>query len=307
MSVPYAKVVVNPVAGGGLVGREWPRIERKLREVGLMFDHEFTRSSGHATEIAKEAANTGYRCLVAVGGDGTVNEVANGILCSAHSANIILGIVSSGTACSFVRSLGIVQDYSGSSPLVIGRGSKLIDIGVVQCRNRGQLVKRFFVNEASVGFPAEIANAWTSLPGHFGHRINLGLRAIAGYGCLAIHRNKRVRLRVENEVESVCICTIVVANGQYFADGMLIAPHASLDDHLLDVIILEDVSKTYLLKMRPALYDGSHIGLSKVRERKIATIAVESDEQLLVETDGEIIGEVPASFSLIPSALTIMV
>jgi diacylglycerol kinase family enzyme len=88
---------------------------------------------------------------------------------------------------------------------------------------------------------------------------------------------------------------------------MLIAPHANLDDHLLDAIILEDVSKTYLLKMRPAFYKGSHIGFPKVRERKISTIAVESDEQLLVETDGEIIGEVPASFSLIPSALTIMV
>lgn len=306
MLLRYAKVVVNPIAGGGLVGREWPRIERELREVGLSFDREFTRSPGHATEIAKQAADTGYRCLIAVGGDGTVNEVANGILCSVHSANIILGIVRSGTACSFVRSLGIVQDDGGSSPLVIGRRSRLIDIGVVQCWDSGQLVKRFFVNEASVGFPAAVADVWTSLPGHFGHRINLGLRAIAGYKCLAIHRNKRVRLRVGNEVQSVCICTIVVANGQYFADGMLIAPHASLDDHLLDAIIFEDVSKAYLLKMRPALYDGSHIGLPKVRERKIATKAVESDEQLLVETDGEIIGEGPASFSLIPSALNIM-
>ena len=303
----YAKVIVNPSAGAGKTAKVWPDVLATLRKSGLDFDYDLTTARGQTTEIARIAAVQGYKLVVSVGGDGTANEVANGLFQSGCLDKVALGIVATGTVCSFVRSLGIVQDYSGSSPFVIGRGSKVIDIGVVQCRNGGQLVKRFFVNEASVGFPAEIADAWTSLPGHFGHRINLGLRAIAGYGCLAIHRNKRVRLCVENEVESVSTCAIVVANGQYFADGMLIAPHANLDDQLLDMIVFEGMSKTYLLKMRPALYDGSHIGLSKVKERKIATITVESDEQLLVETDGEIIGEAPASFSLIPSALTIMV
>ena len=307
MPESYAKVIVNPVAGSHSVGREWSRISKQLRKAGLSFDYEFTERAGHAIEIARRSTDSGYNCLIAVGGDGTVNEVVNGILQSNKSGNTVLGIVAAGTAHAFALSLGIAEDYVNACSLLAGQGRALIDVGVVQCRCQGQLIERFFVNEASVGFPAEIVDAGTSLPGHFGHRINLGLRAIAGYGHLAIHQNKVVRLRVGNEVEPVCICTIVVANGRYFADGMLIAPHASLDDGLLDIVIIGDVTKSELLKMRPALYDGNHIGLSKVREKKIATIAVESDEQLFVETDGEIIGESPASFWVIPSALTVVV
>lgn len=107
MSVPYAKVIVNPTAGGYSVHREWPRIRKQLRSIGLSFDYEYSEGVGHAIEVAKAAVDAGYRYLVAVGGDGTINEVANGILCSTGSASTILGVVSVGTACSFTRSIGI--------------------------------------------------------------------------------------------------------------------------------------------------------------------------------------------------------
>ena len=98
-----------------------------------------------------------------------------------------------------------------------------------------------------------------------------------------------------------------MANGRYLADGMQIAPHASLDDGLLDVVIIGDVTKSELLKIRPTLYNGSHIRHAKIREKKTTTVTIESDEQLLVEADGELLGEGPASFWVIPSALTVVV
>jgi diacylglycerol kinase (ATP) len=183
----------------------------------------------------------------------------------------------------------------------------LIDVGVVQCWSQGQSIKRFFVNEASVGFSAEIVDAWKYLPTRFGHSLNLALRAVAGYKSLATHRNQRLSFRVGNEVEAICCCTVVVANGRYLADGMQIAPHASLDDGLLDVVIVGDVTKSELLKIRPTLYNGSHIRHAKIRERKTTTVTIESDEQLLVEADGDILGEGPASFWVMPSALTVVV
>jgi len=307
MPESYAKVIVNPVAGSRSVGREWSRISRQLRKAGLSFDYEFTERAGHAMEIARRSADSGYHCLIAVGGDGTVNEVANGILSSTRSGNTILGIVGTGTAHAFALSLGIAEDYVDACSLLTGQGRALIDVGVVQCWSRGQSIKRFFVNEASIGFPAEIVAAWKRLPNRFGHSLNLALRRVAGYKCLATHRNKRVRLRVGNEVESTCSCAIVVANGQYFADRMQIAPHASLDDGLLDVVFIGDVTKSELLKIRPTLYNGSHIRHPKIREKKITTITIESDEHLLVEADGDILGESPASFWVIPSALTVVV
>lgn len=307
MPESYAKVIVNPVAGSRSVGREWSRISRQLREAGLSFDYELTKHAGHAMEIARRSADDGYHCLIAVGGDGTVNEVANGILRSTRSGNTILGIAGMGTAHAFALSLGIGEDYANAFSLLTGQGRALIDVGVVQCWSQGQSIKRFFVNEASVGFSAEIVDAWKYLPTRFGHSLNLALRTIAGYKSLTTHRNQRLSLRVGNEVESICCCAVVVANGRYLADGMQIAPHASLDDGLLDVVIIGDVTKYELLKIRPTLYNGSHIKHTKIREKKTTTITIESDEQLLVEADGDILGEGPASFWVMPSALTVVV
>jgi YegS/Rv2252/BmrU family lipid kinase len=258
-------------------------------------------------EIARRSADDGYHCLIAVGGDGTVNEVANGILRSTRSGNTILGIAGMGTAHAFALSLGIGEDYANAFSLLTGQGRALIDVGVVQCCSQGQTIKRFFVNEASVGFSAEVVDAWKSLPNRFGNSINLALRTVAAYKSLATHRNKRVRLHVGNDVESIYICAVVVANGQYMADRMQIAPHASIDDGLLDAVIVGDLAKCELLKIRPTLHNGSHIRHAMIREKKTTTVTIESDEQLLVEADGELLGESPASFWVIPSALTVVV
>ena len=305
----HAKVIVNPQAGSRSVGRQWPQINRQLQKAGLSFDHEFTQGSGHALDIASRAISSGYNYLIAVGGDGTVNEVANGILRSVKPPSIILGIVNTGTAHAFAFSLGFADgnrnnnDYS----YLTRQRRVLIDIGVVKCRNHGQSVERFFVNEASMGLAAEIVDAWKSLPNRFGKGVNFALRNVAGYKALAIHRNKRVRLQIGDEVESIPICTLVLSNGQYCADRMLIAPHASLDDGLLNAIVVGDVSRFEVLKIRPRLYDGSHLKHSRIREIKTTTVTIESDERLLVEADGEILGECPASFRVMPSALTVVV
>jgi len=307
MPVSNAKVIINPVAGGHSARREWPQISRQLQKVGLLFDYEFTRRAGHATEIAIRAIDTGYRYLIAVGGDGTVSEVVNGMLRSGKSADSIIGIVSAGTAHVFSLSLlGIDEDHIHACSRLASRRKVQVDVGLVRCWSHGRPVERFFVNEASVGFSAEIVGAWRSLPGNLGRGINLPFRVVAGYKALAMHRNKTVRIRMGNEIESLCICTIVVANGQYCGDRMLIAPHASLNDGLLDAIIVEKVSKSELIKIRPTLYDGSHISHVKIREKKISAFTIESDRPLLVEADGDVIGESPASFQVMPSALTVV-
>ena len=306
----HAKVIVNPEAGSRSVGRQWPHINRQLQKTGLSFDYEFTKGAGHAIDIASRAISSGYRYLIAVGGDGTVNEVANGILRSSNPLSIIFGVVSAGTAHAFSFSLGVAEDYNNSTSacsFLADQRRALIDVGVVQCWNHGQSTERFFLNEASIGFSAEIVDAWKSLPNRFGKRVNIALRTVAGYKSLAIHRNKNVKLHIGNEVESISICTVVVSNGQYFADRMLIAPHASLDDGLLNAIVVGDVSKLELLRIRPTLYDGSHVKHPKIREIKTTVITIESDERLLVEVDGDILGECPASFRVIPSALTVVV
>ena len=304
MSVPYAKVIVNPVAGAYSTRRKWPRISKLLRYVGLSFDYEYTEGVGHAIELARAAASDGYRYLVAVGGDGTVNEVANGILRSTNSGDMVLGVVSTGTGSDFARSMSIPRDYASACSCLTSSRRSLIDVGVVEYKSKGQTLRRFFVNAAGAGFDAAVVEATARLPKYFGGTVPylVGLvRALFGY------KNKAVILGVGDKVEAKRILSVIVANGDYLGGGMHVAPEASLYDNLLDVVVIGDVGKFELLKALPTIYNGTHVTHPKVSMGKAAYIAVESSERILVHADGELLGEGPASFWLMPAALNIVV
>ncbi len=304
MSLPHAKVIVNPVAGANATRRKWPHIHKLLRRSGLSFDYAHTEGVGHAIELARAAASSGYRFLVAVGGDGTVNEVANGILSVAGSRETVIGVINTGTGSDFVRSAGIPRNYTHSCCCLTGSRRRLIDVGVVQYRKDGQTLRRFFINTAGVGFDAEVVEATERLPKYFGGTIPYVaglLRALAGY------KNKPVVLRVGSRVETRRILSVVVANGGYFGGGMRVAPQAELGDGLLDVITVGDMGKFELLKLLPTIYKGTHINHPKVGMEKVTQIEVESQERFLVHADGELLGEGPASFWLMPSALSVAV
>ena len=308
MSVQYARAIVNPAAGGRSIYREWPRISKRIIDKGLLFDYVYTEGAGHATELARAAANAGYRYLIAVGGDGTVNEVVNGILNSSGSHDTILGIVSAGTTCSFARSVGIPLDPVSSSSLLTSQNRLSIDVGIVEYKSEGQHLHRFFINEADVGFGAIVVEASKRLPNYFGRKINYLPHVLGGVGSLFGYKNKRIALRVEEEVEDTCVCTmVVIANGSYFGGGMCIAPDAKPDDGLLDMIIFGDMRKSEMMKIWQMTYNGRHVSHHKVRSRKIRSVAIQCDEKVLVEADGELLGEGPVSFSVLPSALSIVV
>jgi len=308
MSIQYAKVIVNPAAGGHSTYREWPSISKHLIGKGLLFDYVYTEGIGHAIELAREAANIDYRYIIAVGGDGTVNEVANGILNSTGSHNVILGIVTSGTTCSFARSLGIPLDTFTSCSSLIGQNKLSIDVGIVEYVSKGQRLRRFFVNEADVGFGATVVEASKQITNYFGRNINYLPHVVGGFAALISYKNKRVTLRVEDETEDVYNCAmLVIANGAHFGGGMQIAPDARPDDGLLDLVIFGDMGKSELLKIWPMTYKGLHVSHQKVRMLKVRKVDIQCDENILVEADGELLGEGPVSFSIIPSALRILV
>jgi len=132
MPVPYAKIIVNPVAGGSATGRHWPQISQQLRSGGLSFDWEYTSAAGHAVQLARAAADNGYGYIIAVGGDGTVNEVVNGILGSAAAGDTMLGLLSAGTSSDFAHCLGIPDDHESACSLLLSERKKVIDVGFVR-------------------------------------------------------------------------------------------------------------------------------------------------------------------------------
>jgi len=304
MSALRTKVIVNPVAGAHSTRRKWRLISKLLSRVGLSFDFEYTEGVGHAIELARLAASDGYRCLVAVGGDGTVNEVANGILHSTNAATTALGIVSTGTGSDFIRSVGIPRDYATACSALTGSKRLTIDVGVVEYQREGQTLQRFFVNTAGTGFDAAVVKETERLPKFFGGTVPY----VAGLlRTLLVYKNKPVVVRAGGEVESGRVLNVVVANGGYLGGGMHIVPQAELDDSLLDVAIIGDMGKLELLKELPKVYKGTHVNHPKFKMKKAANVTIESSEPMLVYADGELLGELPASFRVMPAALSIVV
>ena len=304
MSILQAKVIVNPVAGANATYRKWPKISSLLRHIGLPFEFQYTEGVGHAIELAREAANNGCQFLVAVGGDGTVHEVANGILLSKDLKETTIGIISTGTGGDFIRSVGIDRDYVKACSSLTGVKRRLIDVGVVEYHKNGQSHKRFFVNSSGVGFDAAVAEISNRLPKFLGGTLPyiIGLlKSLVGY------QNKTVTISVGDKVESKRILSVVVANGCYFGGGMRVAPLADIDDGLLDVITVGDMGKLELLRVFPTIYKGTQIHHPKVETAKTTRVKIESAEKFLVHADGEFLGEGPVSFGLIPSALSVAV
>jgi diacylglycerol kinase (ATP) len=302
----HAKVIVNPAAGANTTHRKWPGIQSLLKKAGLSFDYQFTEGKGHAIELAKAAAGNGYRYLVAVGGDGTIHEVANGILQTANAGETTLGVISTGTGSDLSRSVGISRDYNQACSSLANPGAGLsIDVGLVEYRKKGNLCQRFFVNSAGIGFDATVVAATEQLPKFFGGTIPYltGLaRSFIGY------RNKPVTFRIgERAAEKARVLSMVVANGRYFGGGMHIAPEAKLDDGLFDIVIVGNFGKIELLRVFPRVYKGTHLTYPKIRLEKDRQITIESSKKFLLHADGELLGEGPVSFQLFPRALNMVV
>ncbi len=298
------KFIVNPVAGALSTKKKWPIITSLLKRLGIRFDFQYTEGVGHAIELAKDAASNGYQRVVAVGGDGTINEVANGIIHSPNASSISLGVISTGTGGDFIRSAGIPHDYIQACSCLANGHSRVVDIGVVEYHNQGKPMQRYFVNTAGIGFDAAVVAITEKTSKRFGGTIPYLLGFLR---TLLTYRNKPVTLHVGNDTETKRVVSVMVANGNYAGGGMKFAPTAKLDDGLLDMLVISDMNKLELFKAFPSVYKGTHIFHPKVKLQQTKHVFIESNEKLPVYADGELLGEGPVVFRLIPSKLQVII
>jgi len=301
----YAKVIVNPAAGAGKTGRLWPRIMGLFKGHGLRFEHDITEAPGHAIELARAAANDGYDMVISVGGDGTINEIVNGLYASGNIKHALLGIVSTGTGGDYVRTAGIPRKFEDACQRFIEPKKRTVDLGIVEYAKNGGREERLFVNFAGMGFDAEIVRRTTQQFKALGALPSYLLGTLA---TLVSYTNKKISLVVDGVEEEKRVCTVIMNNGKYGGGGMFTAPNADLDDGLLDVLIVGDLSKPDLLRSLPRIYKGTHLTHPKVNLKKAKQIEVKSlGGRMHLQADGELLGEVPARFRILPAALNIVV
>ena len=306
-----AFAVVNPRSGGGRTQRDWTKIERRLRGVYPALEIGITRNRGDATKLVREALTTGHSEIVAVGGDGTINEAINGFfeMRGSVAPDAIFSFVTSGTGGDFRKTFRVDADYDNAISHLRVAPVRAVDVGRLSCVSlTGQPVIRYFINIASFGLSGLIVNSVNRarIAKLFGGTFAFAFHSARS---MLFYRERVVRLRVDGQFdERAAIATVAIANGQYFGGGMRVAPDAVADDGLFDVVIMGGERRS-VGDLR-LLYSGAHLntpGVRVIRGRKIvaAPVAETKGRAVLIEVDGESAGRLPATFEILPRALRV--
>jgi diacylglycerol kinase (ATP) len=312
MSLPL--VIINPESAGGATREAWPKIASELATHFGAFSREFTTHSGEGIEIAANAARKGTKLIIACGGDGTISEVANGILMSGSDAE--LGIMPSGTGGDFRKTIGIPARSNDAARILRDGRTRQIDVGRVTFLNDNEEHdSRYFLGVASFGMSADViarvkagAPEWlhAKAPRWISGRISFGLAMVQ-----AAVKTQATRVIVELDdgpARQLTVANLCIANARFFGGGMKIAPEAKLTDGKFDVISIGDLGAPRILANAPRLYLGAHLGMSEVGQTlasKITARALYKDQRIEFEVDGELPGHLPATFQILPKALRI--
>jgi diacylglycerol kinase (ATP) len=307
-------VIVNPKSASGSTRDKWSAVAADLRAHFGAFAVAFTKAPGDGIAIAERAAKAGRKFIIACGGDGTVNEVVNGIMNSGE--DVEFGVLPSGTGGDFRRTLGMPQNHRQAAVALRDGVTKSIDLGRVTFRDHdGGDISRYFVNVSSAGLAAEVITRVKSqtvfdwLPG-------ATLRGKANFAASTLQeivnlQGKTLRVRFddgeEHQLRTIAFC---IANARYFGGGMMIAPEARLSDGLLDVVNISDLTTARIIMKAPALYRGTLASLEEVKmttAHRIEVAAADPMEDILIETDGELPGKLPALYEVVPDALRVRV
>ncbi len=308
-----AFVVVNPRSGNGRTGRDWNSIERALGAVYPDMAVGFTQRQGDAARLVRQAVLDGHQEVVAVGGDGTINEAVNGMFAGDGpiDPDVVFAFVTSGTGGDFRKTFGIEAGADAAIARLKKASVRPCDVGRVSCLTaHGAPTVRYFINIASFGLSGVIVDAVNRarIAKLFG-----GSFAFAFHSALGMlrYRNVPVRLMVDGADDEIAtIGTVAIANGQFFGGGMRVAPGAWTNDGLFDVVVMGGAPKGQSLADMKLIYTGEHIHKPHVRvlhgQRIVAApVAETKGRAVYIETDGESAGRLPATFEILPGALNL--
>jgi diacylglycerol kinase (ATP) len=293
--------LVNPASDNGATGRRWPALAHRAARLGLTGETLFSERPGHLIDLARSAVAGGATLVVAVGGDGTLNEVVNGVA----GLDVDLATIPLGTGMDFGRTYGIPTKFEDAVLVALEGTPRTIDAGRVSYRTwGGENAERWFANVGSVGMSGAVAQRAN------GMSKALGGKATFFYALTRVFLewdNTEVTVRFDGQERRGKMHDVIVANGVWHGGGMKLAPNARSDDGAFDVILIGDVGKVDFLTTAPKLYKGKHLGHPKVQVVRTARVEVDAAEHLPIELDGEQVGTTPATFEVVPGAVRVRV
>ena len=304
-------VVLNPVAGGGRLKRDWPQVAAALRRHFGEVELRETQASGDAERLALDFAADGFGLVVAAGGDGTASEVAHGLLQAADEGcgTAELALIPCGTGIDFARGLGLPHNLDALVARIAEAKGRKIDAGRISyVDDHGALASRHFINIASLGLSGATDRAVNAdrRKGRVSAKALFYWRTVAEF---VRYRFQHVRIAIDDgEPVEARMALVAVANGKFFGGGMMVAPDAALDDGQFEIVILRAANKLGLIRDIRLVYGGqhrNHPAITILRGRKVTVEPIGDDDAALVDIDGESPGRIPAVFEMRPGALTL--
>ncbi|HYW25759.1 MAG TPA: diacylglycerol kinase family protein [Terriglobales bacterium] len=301
-------VIVNPASAGGQTGRRWPDVAGRLRAAGLDFDVAPTSCPGDAEQLARQALRDGRSLVVAAGGDGTINEVANGFFEAGEpiATGACLGVLPMGTGGDLRRTLGHPLELEGAAAVLREGRARTIDTGRITCTGfTGGTVVRHFLNIADAGIGGEVVD-----------RVNRGRRLVSGevtfllasIRTLLTWRNRPMRVVIDGRARELVAQQVVVANCRFFGGGMCVAPKAVPHDGLFDVVVAGDLGAWENVRGLRRIREGTHLdaGNPKLSHALAERVEISSTQPTRVDADGEQPGVLPALFEVQPGSLRVV-
>ncbi|PLR77118.1 lipid kinase [Bacillus sp. V3-13] len=291
--------IVNKAAGNGKALKVWYQIEKMLNEKNVFYSVHFTQKPTHATELVRELVhNEKVSVMVAVGGDGTIQEVVNGLI----GTNIPLGIIPAGSGNDFSRGLGIPLKHDRALERMLSGKPKVIDIGNVN--------SRLFCTVAGIGFDGEVArSANGSKYKKFLNLIRMGRISyiISALNVLFRYKPLDISLMIDNKLHNIPKAWLIaVANSPFYAGGLVICPEAENNDGFFDICIVQEMSKWEFLCIFPLVFKGKHTSSPSIKIIRGKELEIYSSSPLLVHGDGEVIGQTPVRITMKPCALHVL-
>ena len=299
-------VIVNPNAGNGKGKKDWEKISNLLKNKALPYTVKFTEKKGHAIHFTIDGIASGYRKIITVGGDGTLNEVVNGVFLSrvCPTTDISLALIPVGTGNDWGRMFGIPLDYEKAIDIICENKQMLHDAGLVSFFEGSEKRERYFINIAGLGFESVVVKRTNDQKdkGHGGKLIyfyNLLMSLIS-------YKNTKAEIIIDGEIINADVFSLNVGNGRYCGGGMRQTPRAIPDDGLLDVTIINGMGKFEIIRNLKILYDGTILQHPKIDGYKCKNVKVSSKSVMFTEADGESLGQTPAEFNIIPDGIKIV-
>jgi diacylglycerol kinase (ATP) len=306
-STPKTHVIFNPASAGGRTARRQRQILSAIEgRFGKVYSLCVTRSPLQATESARLAVSHGVELIIAVGGDGTIQEVVNGFFSNGQQMNpsCVLGIVNSGTGQGLAQSIGLPSCVERQVDIICDGKPHAIDVGRVRyLDNMGDARERHFINECQLGLGAAVVKGVQSTHKQAGGRLAFGASALLNG---LRYRSQPLVIRLDNTFEiTQSLLGLAITNGAYTGGGMNLVPQAKVDDGFLDVLLIHEQSICDRVKNFPKIYSGRHVGSKGFSCFQAAEIAVSTAEKVPLAADGELLGTTPCRVDVLPRALLV--